>query len=88
MRHNALPIGVLAVVIGWLIIFRTGASYGIAGRARRVGRGLRERLDGAGELVSELGNRFKIVGRSWHETTYPQARKRIQPDEPMAGYGA
>jgi hypothetical protein len=45
IRQYGLPIGILAAgVVGYLLIFRTGACDEIASRAGRVGRGVRHRF--------------------------------------------
>jgi hypothetical protein len=85
---SALLIGLLAAGVGWFLASRPGASNGIARRARAVGRGLRQRLDAAGELTHGLSNRIPSLGRIQGTASSQTARRKIHTGEPMAGYGA
>jgi hypothetical protein len=74
VRHNVLPIAILAAAIGRLLVVRVDAPRGFAKRVRTVGRSLRQR-------VADNGNALDA-------TQYQVRRKKPLTGEPMAGYGA
>lgn len=74
VRHNVLPIAILAAAIGWLLVSRMDSPRGLAKRVRTAGRSLRQRVDHNGD--------------DFHANQYQVARKKLLTSEPMAGYGA
>jgi hypothetical protein len=74
VRHNVLPIAILAAAIGWLLVTRMDAPRKLAKRVRTAGRGLRQRVDHTGDALDT--------------TQYQVGRKKLLTSEPMAGYGA
>ena len=73
-RHNALPIAILAVAIGWVLASRVDAWPELAKRPRNAGQSLRQRID-------RTGNTLDLA-------KYQARRKSLAIGEPMAGWGA
>jgi hypothetical protein len=76
LRHNVLPIAILAAAIGWLFVVRVVGPRGLAKWAPGAARSSRQRVDSTGD------------GLDLDTVKYQVARKKLLSSEPMAGYGA
>jgi hypothetical protein len=74
VRHNALPIVILAVAIGGLLASRVDAWPELAKRVRNAGQSLRQWIGKADNTLDTA--------------KYQVRRKNLAIGEPMAGWGA